>query len=132
MSSTQKLVLYTINNYTDEYGERAWPSVQKISAESGLSKRTVFRTLVSLANLGFLSVTPQVVEGTKILRSNSYSISYEGLEKHRDSDIRSLPPSDTVSLPPCQKRHEVVTHDHYPSDTVALHDQIKDQIKDVL
>lgn len=52
-----RLVLLAVANHADAQGWNAWPSVAQIGVEARVSRRTVFRAIEELVELGELSIT---------------------------------------------------------------------------
>jgi DNA-binding transcriptional regulator YhcF (GntR family) len=54
VKTAEKLLLLVISNYADEYGQ-AWPAVETLARDTGMSRATVQRSLRKLEKLGFIS-----------------------------------------------------------------------------
>jgi hypothetical protein len=54
-----RLILLSIANHADRYGQNAWPSMASIAREAGLSTRQVERMVPHLARMGWLRVEPR-------------------------------------------------------------------------
>jgi DNA-binding MarR family transcriptional regulator len=53
VKTTEKLLLLVIANYADEKGH-AWPSVETLARDTGMSRTTVKRTMKKLEATGFI------------------------------------------------------------------------------
>lgn len=58
-----KIVLLKLADHADHDGKNAWPAVERVAHESGLSKRTVQRILAGLAVEGIIAVEKNAVGG---------------------------------------------------------------------
>jgi DNA-binding transcriptional regulator YhcF (GntR family) len=106
LTSSEKLVAYTLSDYWNGDGtcppwggvpaEGAGPSRRTLAAETGLSVRTIDRSLSSLVRKGLICVTHRGVGRT----SNRYKIAGVNVQKQRrrkrkeasrhDDDLRDL------------------------------------------
>lgn len=57
--TAEKFLLIVIANYADENGQ-AWPSVERLCADTGMSRATVQRSLRKLEKSGLLSCHKRV------------------------------------------------------------------------
>jgi len=53
VKTAEKLLLLVIANYADEQG-RAWPSVETLARDTGMSRTSVKRTMKKLEDTGFI------------------------------------------------------------------------------
>jgi DNA-binding transcriptional regulator YhcF (GntR family) len=53
VKTTEKLLLLVISNYADEQG-RAWPSVETLARDTGMSRATIKRSMRKLEDAGFV------------------------------------------------------------------------------
>ena len=65
-----RLVLISIANHADKYGQQSWPSVRAIGEESRLSERVVRSAIAELEKIGEIAVQREAGPG----RSNVYSL----------------------------------------------------------
>lgn len=112
LSPNDKLVLWALCDHLNENTKACYPSTNRISEFTGLSKRTVLRCIKSLQE-GYISVNKD--KGI----TNNYTINFdyklpevvtESHQCHTDTSDRESLPSDTQSPPP-------VTESHQTSDT---------------
>lgn len=127
LSPNDKLVLWALCDHLNENTKACYPSTNRISEFTGLSKRTVLRCIKSLQK-GYISVNKD--KGI----TNNYSINFdyklpelvtESHQCHTDtSDTESLG-SDTQSPVP-------VTHSHQTSDTQSPKPRSNQEYKPVI
>ena len=55
LTAPEKVVMYTLLTYADQYGKNMFPSVTTIAKCAGLGRRSVFRALNTLEAKGFIS-----------------------------------------------------------------------------
>jgi len=71
VKTTEKLLLLVIANYADEQGQ-AWPSVETLCRDTGMSRATIQRSLRKLEKLGFLSTKKRMKSHAQT--SNLYTL----------------------------------------------------------
>lgn len=67
-----RLVLLAIANHCDAHGFVAYPSVEQIAVEAGVSRRTVFRSIDQLVRMNELEVSKNRGRGQR----NTYRVAY--------------------------------------------------------
>lgn len=98
----QRYVLLCLANYAGEDGKNAFPSVGRLSRDSGLSDRTVQRALHSLKEQGVISEGNQAVVAGYIPDETKRPLVY---------DLVFRPVTDSH---PVTNRREPVTDSHHP------------------
>lgn len=69
--TNEKFLLIVIANYADERGQ-AWPSIERLCADTGMSRATVQRTLKKLEKDGYVTRNKRV-KG-RLQTSNLYTL----------------------------------------------------------
>jgi hypothetical protein len=69
---TERLVLYRIADAYNESWDRAWPSLERLMAETSLGRSTILRTIAALRCDGTLGVERWVMNGGGKQLSNRY------------------------------------------------------------
>jgi DNA-binding transcriptional regulator YhcF (GntR family) len=69
--TNEKFLLIVIANYADERGQ-AWPSIERLCADTGMSRATVQRTLRKLEKSGFVTCHKRI-KG-RLQTSNLYAL----------------------------------------------------------
>lgn len=72
MPSTTKLILYTLANYMNEYGQGCYPTVDTIAQDASVSKPTAIKALTNAKEIGFIKVSEHGFRGQK-WRTNEYT-----------------------------------------------------------
>lgn len=70
VTSTQKLVLLALADHANEHGE-CWPGLTKLGAKCCLTRRSAYRTLGELRDLGLVAV---IQDGTRAGETNRYRL----------------------------------------------------------
>lgn len=74
LRTQDKFVLVMICDHYNEKEKRSWPSRATLATETGLSVRTISRSIVALTELGLLEVEPWVNNHTGAQMSNRYCL----------------------------------------------------------
>jgi DNA-binding transcriptional ArsR family regulator len=127
LAPTQKLVALTLATHMDKSGERCFPSISRLTRETGLSKSTLHRALAELAKRGYLLSQ----QGGRRLAAQRYAT----VPEPTSSPTRGTPTVDEVSLvgldevPPMGHR---TTHCEQPKESLRDSEQpigAKDEVR---
>lgn len=88
---TAKLLLLTLRTYCRPGKPQCWPSVSTLSARTGLSRRTIQRTLRFLTHTRWLKISQKDSQGINH-DSHTYTLRRPGRGRHHDA-----PPRVTVT-----------------------------------
>jgi biotin operon repressor len=74
LSSTRKFVLLMLADHYNEDVHRAWPSMQTLANETGMSRRSVVNCVATLEEMGLIEVEQWVDATTGKQMSNRYCL----------------------------------------------------------
>ena len=80
LPSTTKLVLLVLSTYMDDHGSGAFPSMETMAADAGLSKRAVIKQIQIATDAGFIVVSKHGYGGQKWAR-NEYKIAFPSTKR---------------------------------------------------
>lgn len=123
LKGAQKLVLVRIADHADPNGKNAWPSTARLSADCGLSERTVQTAVKQLIAKGVLSCEPQKGKhGT-----NLYTVHVKAKPPAESAPPQNLHPADSDVRPPQKTTPTPAASAPEPSITVSRTVQVPPQ-----
>jgi len=107
LSVYAKILFAILTTYANPKTSKCWPSMRRLSADAGCSKRTCQRAVSELESRGLIACERRTEDGSNEPASNLYQITGTAPQSPR-SDRDSLPTAGQ-SLRVAQDSHEVVT-----------------------
>lgn len=94
LSSSEKLFLIILADYSDEHTGISWPSVERLADECVCSVRTLQYIIKSMKDAGFVDVIPRIGS------SNHYKLLVEGGAKSAPGGVQQLHQGGATAIAP--------------------------------
>jgi len=123
-SHTAKIVLLSIADSSDDFGENSWNSFETLAKKSSVTRRTVIRVVRALIENGYMRLA-----GTSIYGTNNYSVMVNklgNLPKKRSKNGRPKT-SDSEAKTSDSEAKTSVPESPYPSSSVPTHNIYTDE-----